>query len=81
MPNENQDQVKYPECVVQLSGVSGNSVAIFRTVRKGIIKYLTDEKGWSREDAVREGDAFQEEATSGGPDDVTATCFRWVNII
>lgn len=76
-----ENKVKYPECVVQLSGVNSNAVSIFRTVRKGIIKHLTEEKDWSREDAIREGDAFQKEAISGDYDNVMATVFRWVNVV
>lgn len=82
MPDENEGQsVKYPECTVQLTGEDGNAVAIFRAVRKGLIKHLTEEKGWSREDAIREGDAFQKEATSGDHQHVWNTTYRWVTVV
>lgn len=82
MSDENENgSVKYPECVVQLTGVDGNSVTIFMAVRKGLIKYLTQEEDWERENAILEADAFVKEATSGGPGDVLATAFRWVNIV
>lgn len=71
---------KYPDCTVQLSGTDANAVAIFRKVRRELITYLTDVKLWPRADAVKEGDAFQAEATSGDYDHVLTTCERWVTI-
>lgn len=71
---------KYPECTVELSGVDGNAVAIFRKVRKELIAHLVAQ-GWDRGEAVKEGDAFQAEATSGDYDNVLSTCHRWVNVV
>lgn len=71
--------VKYPECTVELSGTSGNAVAVFRKVRRELIKYLVD-TGTPRDLAEEEGDAFQTEATSGDYDHVWATCYRWVTV-
>lgn len=71
--------VRYPDCEVDLSDVSGNAVAIFRTVRRQLIKHLVGQ-GWTRSDAEREGDAFQTEATSGDYDHVLTTCHRWVTV-
>lgn len=80
MSDENEGQsVKYPNCVVRLGGEDGNAVAIFRTVRKELIRHLTEKK-WSREDAVKEGDAYQEEATSGDYQHVWNTTYRWVTV-
>jgi hypothetical protein len=64
-----------------LDEIDGNAVIIFRKVRKELIKYLTEEQGWSREEAVKEGDAFQAEAISGDYEDMLATCRRWVDVI
>lgn len=75
-----ESAVKYPECEVQLVGVDENAVAIFRKVRKELIRYLVDEKGMARADATQEGDAFQAEATSGDYNNMFATCERWVTI-
>lgn len=72
--------VKYPECEVELTGVDANAVAIFRTVRKALIRHL-EAQGWDYQEAVKEGDAFQDEATSGDYDNVLATCHRWVSIV
>lgn len=76
----NETGVKYPECTVELTGVDANAVAIFRKVRKELIRHL-EAQGWAHGDAVKEGDAFQDEATSGDYDNVLATCHRWVNVI
>lgn len=75
-----EQQVKYPECTVQLSGSDGNAILIFRKVRKELIQHLRDQ-GWDRQDAEKEGDAFQEEATSGDYDHVLTTCHRWVDVV
>lgn len=71
---------KYPDCIVELSGSDGNAVAIFRTARRELINHLVRE-GWHRQDAVKEGDAFQAEATSGDYGHVLITCHRWVTVI
>lgn len=76
MPNNHP---KYPDCTVQLSGSDGNAVLIFRTVRRALINHLV-EQGWERQAAVKEGDAYQTEATSGDYDNVLITCHRWVTI-
>jgi hypothetical protein len=78
--SDNQTDVKYPECEVELSGVNGNAVIIFMKVRKELIKHL-EAKGWGREDAVKEGDAFRTEAASGDYDHVLITCHRWVTVL
>ncbi|MCP9209572.1 hypothetical protein [Streptomyces cucumeris] len=72
--------VKYPDCTVELMGVDGNSVAIFMKVARELKKYLTNEKGWSPQDAEREAEEFKCEATSGDYDNVLITCHRWVNV-
>jgi hypothetical protein len=79
--SDNQTGVKYPECEVELTGVDGNAVAIFRKVRKGLIRHLIDVEGWDRTKAEKEGDAFQTEATSGDYDHVLITCHRWVTVL
>lgn len=70
--------VRYPKCTVELLGTPANPVLIFRRVRKELIRYLTDTKGLSRDEAVAIGDEFQNEATSST--DVLAVCFRWVDV-
>lgn len=77
--NDSEAGVRYPECEVELSGVDGNAIVIFRTVRKALIKHL-EAQGWDHRAAVREGDAFQAEATSGDYDHVLDTCHRWVTV-
>lgn len=84
MSEETQDAevggVKYPNCTVELLGTSTNSVAIFRKVRKGLIRYLVDVEGLPRDKAEAIGDEFQTEATSGDGDHVLTVCFRWVDV-
>lgn len=69
----------YPRCIVELNDSSANAVAIFRKVRRELIRHLVD-TGTPRIDAEREGDAFQAEATSGDYDHVSITCHRWVTV-
>jgi hypothetical protein len=73
-------EAKYPDCEVQLLGTSPNAVAIFMKVARQLKKYLTEEKGFSPEEAHNEAEAFKEEATSGDYDNVLATCYRWVTV-
>lgn len=70
---------KYPECTVELVGTDSHAVAIFRKVRKELIRYL-EAQGWDHGDAVKEGDAFQEEAISGDYENVLTACHRWVTV-
>lgn len=72
--------VKYPNCTVELLGTTANSVAIFRKVRRELIRYLVNVEGVPRDKAEVIGDEFQTEATSGDSDNVLATCFRWVDV-
>lgn len=72
-------QPKYPGCTVQLVNTSANAVAIFRKVRRELIRHLVD-TGTSWAEAEQEGNAFQDEATSGDHDHVLITCQRWVNV-
>lgn len=71
-------QPKYPACTVELT--DANAVAIFRKVRRELIRHLVAE-GWERPAAEGEGDAFQAEATSGDYEYMMITCHRWVNIV
>lgn len=79
--NETDSTVKYPDCVVQLVGVDPNAVAVFRKVRKELIRHLVDTGQMSRPEAEAKGDEFQTEATAGDYDHVFATCYRWVTVI
>lgn len=72
---------KYPACTVELFNTDANAVAIFRKVRRELIRYLVMKERWTDADATREGDAFQAEATSGDYDNVLTTCHRWVNVV
>lgn len=72
--------VRYPDCVVQLSGTDGNAVLVFRKVRKELIRHLRD-GGMDRAEATAIGDEFQEEATAGDYDNVLITCHRWVTVV
>lgn len=71
---------KYPDCRVKLTGINGNAVMIFRTVRRELVRYLKAQ-GWDPAKAEQEGDAFQSEATSGDYDNVLITCHRWVTVL
>lgn len=73
--------IRYPGCEVKLLGVDANAVAMFRKVRKELIKYLTEVKGLPHEKAVEIGDQFQTEAASGDYDHVGITCERWVRVV
>lgn len=73
------DFPKYPGCTVELLDTSANAVAIFRAVRRGLIRHLTD-GGMPRAEAETIGDAFQTEATSGDYGHVLITCQRWVTV-
>lgn len=81
MADENEGTaVRYPGCEVELLGVDQNAVAIFRKVRKVLIRYLVDVEGMSQAEATAKGDEFQAEATSGDYDHVLATCHHWVTV-
>lgn len=81
MSGENETAVKYPGCVVQLTGTNGHAVLIFRKVRRELINYLVYTEKLSRMDAEAKGNEFQAEATSGDYDNVLMTCHRWVTVI
>jgi hypothetical protein len=82
MADENEGTaVRYPECEVELLGVDKNAVAIFRKVRKELIRYLADVEGLPLAEATAKGDEFQTEATSGDYDHVQITCHRWVTVV
>lgn len=71
---------KYPDCVVQLSGMNGNAVLLFGKVRRELVRHLQD-NGMNHAEATALGAQFREEATSGDYDNVLATCHRWVTVI
>lgn len=70
---------RYPKCEVTLLGTSSNSYSIIGKVRRGLERYLRSEDKTPEEvDAVLK--EFTDEATSGSPDDVLTTAFRWVEV-
>lgn len=70
---------RYPKCEVTLLNTSSNSFSIIGKVRRGLERHLRSEGKTPEEiDAVLK--EFRDEATSGGPDDVLTTAFRWVEV-
>ena len=65
------NEVKYPEIEVELSGSDGNAFAVIGKVANALRR-----KGVSTADRA----AFQKEATSGDYDNVLATCMKWVTV-
>jgi hypothetical protein len=80
MSEASEVTVKYPGCVVQLTGTDGHAVLVFRRVRRELINYLVDTEGMPRAEATAKGEEFQAEATSGDYDNVLMTCHRWVTV-
>lgn len=64
--------IKYPNIVVQLSGLDGNAAVLIGTVRRALVR-----QGVPADEVT----AFSTEATSGDYDNVIQTCMRWVNVI
>jgi hypothetical protein len=71
---------KYPECTVELLGVSSNAHAIIGKVRRELREYLRS-TGTVPGDVDAKIQEFTEEATSGDYDHVLITCHRWVVVI
>jgi hypothetical protein len=65
-----QDDIRYPEVVVQLTGEDGNAYAILGTVQRAL-----RQAGYG--DDVAE---FFAEATSGDYNQLLRTCMRWVTV-
>ena len=65
------NEVKYPEIVVELIGRDGNAFAILGAVRRALGR-----GGVPKE----EQDAFTEEATAGDYNHLLATAMAWVNV-
>jgi hypothetical protein len=67
---DEDDDVRHPEVVVQLTGQDGNAYAILGTVRQAL------------REAGHAGDIaeFFAEATSGDYDHLLQTCMRWVTV-
>lgn len=65
------DQIKFPEITVQLTGQDGNAFAILGRVRKAMKR-----AGVEAEDIK----AFTTEATSGDYDHLLQTCMEWVEV-
>jgi hypothetical protein len=65
------DDVKYPEVRVRLTGEDGNAMVIIGRVRRAL-----------RQAGVRTGEVneFTREATAGDYDHVLQTCMRWVTV-
>jgi hypothetical protein len=67
---EEQDDIRYPDVVVQLTGEDGNAFAILGTVQRAL-------RQAGHGDDVAE---FFTEATSGDYDHLLRTCMRWVTV-
>lgn len=67
------DNVKYPEINLDIDDFSadGNAFALMGKVTRALRR-----NGVSPEEV----EAFRKEATSGGYDELLATCFGWINI-
>ena len=66
---EIDDNVRYPEIEVQLTGIDGNAFSIM-----GVVKKALKRNGVSQ----TEIDEYFEESTSGDYDHVITTAMRWV---
>ena len=69
MPEQNQ--VKYPQIVVQLSGTDGNAFAVIGTVSRAL------RRAGIADDAMR---SFYDEIMASDYDNVLATAMRWVTV-
>lgn len=78
--NEQTSSVRYPDCEVELLGVSANTYAIVGKVRRVLRRYLIDKAGLTHQDADVKVEEFTQEATSGDHDNVLITCHRWVTV-
>jgi len=65
-----QDDIRHPDVVVQLTGEDGNAFAILGTVRRAL------HQAGHADDAAE----FFAEATSGDYDHLLRTCMRWVTV-
>ena len=63
-------EIRYPEIVVQLSGIDGNAFAILAAVERALRR-----AGHGQETA-----AFSAEATSSDYQHLLQTCMRWVTV-
>jgi hypothetical protein len=72
--------IKYPDCVVELSGSDGNAAAMIGMVGRKLRRHLIDEQNWTADSAAEEVRKFQQEASSGDYDNVIGTCARWVDV-
>jgi len=70
-PGVPDEDCKYPDIVVQLTGEDGNAFAILGRVSQALRR-----GGVPKE----ERDKFFAEAQSGDYDNLLVTCMRWVNV-
>jgi hypothetical protein len=73
------DQVKYPDCTVQLTGKDGNAFYVMGRVREALRCHLK-EQGLSREEVDSEVAAYIKEATSGDYNHLLSTTMQWVEV-
>jgi len=64
-----ENDVKYPNIQVQLTGLDGNAFMLIGTVRRALVRQGVP---------ADEVSAFVAEATAGDYDNVIQTCMRWV---
>lgn len=70
MPKD--DEVRYPDITVQLTGEDGNAFAIIGRVKAALKKNNVPPE------AIKE--FFADATSSDGYDDLLVKCMRWVNV-
>jgi hypothetical protein len=70
---------RYPDVEVQLTGEDGNAFAVLGNVQRELRAYFR-ESGWTTGEAMKEINAFQEEATNGDYNHLLRTCGDWVTV-
>jgi hypothetical protein len=70
---------RYPDVEVQLTGEDGNAFAVLGNVQRELRAYFRED-GWTTGEAMKEINAFQDEAMSGDYDHLLRTCMGWVSV-
>ncbi len=70
----------YPDCVVTLTGVDGNALAIVGTVKRALDRYMRRELGYDSKQVKASIDRYVEQSLAGDYDNVILTATRWVTV-
>lgn len=74
-------EVKYPDCVVELSGVDSNIFNVIAHARTALYRYLTSNEIMLKPEARSQADQLTEEITSQQSyDDALAVIPRWMTV-